>query len=317
MNRLTQKIIIYTNLKKGAILISVLLLFLILSALLFSIYNIFEIQLFENRNNYNYYKIYYAIDGAKEKILTSIDIGKKIEINTIIKEKIGSVELFCIINNEMTKKNINKIQQPELLEIIKKIVSDNQRANIITDSILDWIDADDLQRLNGAEKDYYVNNGFDYTPKNAAIDNIFELSKIRGFENSEHFIFRADSQNYLEKYITAENIEDTKSIISDSLVDINIAADTVLKTDLKLTEKQIAEIIEYRKNNKITVKSFIKIISAEQWNLIKNKIKIDSQLYSLKLWNKINKYDPQLFYYILFTEKESLNVKKNVFINLF
>src|SRR5262249_27482853 len=47
-------------------------------------------------------------------------------------------------------------------------------------SILDWIDTDDLQRMHGAESEYYQKLRIPYEPKNGFIDAPEELLKVRG-----------------------------------------------------------------------------------------------------------------------------------------
>ena len=53
---------------------------------------------------------------------------------------------------------------------------------VLTDSILDWIDTDDLTRLNGAEREYYENQETDYLPANGKFQSWEELRLIRGFD---------------------------------------------------------------------------------------------------------------------------------------
>ncbi len=56
----------------------------------------------------------------------------------------------------------------------------------IVDSVLDWVDADDLHRINGAEDEYYEKNYLDqgqaapYHPKNGRFDTLEELLLIQG-----------------------------------------------------------------------------------------------------------------------------------------
>src|SRR5207253_3613271 len=48
----------------------------------------------------------------------------------------------------------------------------------IADAIIDWIDADDEPRANGAESDYY--SGLGYRCKNGPLDTLEELLLVRG-----------------------------------------------------------------------------------------------------------------------------------------
>ena len=52
--------------------------------------------------------------------------------------------------------------------------------NIISDSVLDWVDTDKNHRLNGAEDDYYRKKNPPYFAKNGEIETLDELLKIRG-----------------------------------------------------------------------------------------------------------------------------------------
>ncbi len=50
----------------------------------------------------------------------------------------------------------------------------------ISDAILDWIDADDTPRTNGAESDFYTSLTPGYTPRNGPPVTIEELLLVRG-----------------------------------------------------------------------------------------------------------------------------------------
>ena len=56
----------------------------------------------------------------------------------------------------------------------------SENADIIVDSILDWKDADDLHRLNGAENDYYLSLAKPYKARNAPFETLEELRLVRG-----------------------------------------------------------------------------------------------------------------------------------------
>ncbi len=70
--------------------------------------------------------------------------------------------------------------------LVETGVEEGEPADIIIDSILDWIDRGDEHRLNGAEDDWYDKNfreqGFEeaYHCKNGKLDTIEELLMIRG-----------------------------------------------------------------------------------------------------------------------------------------
>ena len=57
---------------------------------------------------------------------------------------------------------------------------DANEISVVSDSILDWIDSDDLPRVAGAESDYYQGLNPPYYAKNAPVDDLSELQYIKG-----------------------------------------------------------------------------------------------------------------------------------------
>jgi general secretion pathway protein K len=89
--------------------------------------------------------------------------------------------------------------------------------DIITDSILDWRDADDAYHLNGAENDYYQTLNPPYRAKNGRIDAIEELLLIRGITTDYYYghperdsdgsiIYRYGLSKYLTVYSTRNQV---------------------------------------------------------------------------------------------------------------
>jgi hypothetical protein len=58
----------------------------------------------------------------------------------------------------------------------------SQDASLLTDTLLDWIDADDTTRLNGAESGFYQRNDPPYHAANRPIEDLQELRLIEGFD---------------------------------------------------------------------------------------------------------------------------------------
>ncbi|MFQ6672534.1 MAG: general secretion pathway protein GspK, partial [Candidatus Tectimicrobiota bacterium] len=85
------------------------------------------------------------------------------------------------VTDEESKININVLTRSRLLILLEEIgIEDTLRRSIIADSILDWIDADHLHKLNGAEDDYYEGLGLPYEAKDRRLDTIEELLLVRG-----------------------------------------------------------------------------------------------------------------------------------------
>jgi general secretion pathway protein K len=82
--------------------------------------------------------------------------------------------------DEGGKININRVNEETLRRIFTNLGLDDQRREILVDSIMDWRDPDDLHRVNGAENDYYSTQSPAYTAKNGPLDSIEDLLWIRG-----------------------------------------------------------------------------------------------------------------------------------------
>jgi general secretion pathway protein K len=96
------------------------------------------------------------------------------------------------------------------------------------ESLLDWTDADDLSRLNGAEKAYYEGEGRPYLPRNYAVQYVEEIRFIRGF-TSELW----------------EKIQPSLTLLPSSGLNPNTADDAVLKAVLNIEDDSVRTLREY------------------------------------------------------------------------
>ena len=97
--------------------------------------------------------------------------------------QIGDRNCYVYITDESGKINVNKITDETRANFVKFLTAfklEELTAETITDSILDWLDKDDLHHINGAEKDYYAALPEPYEPKNGPFDSIEELALIKG-----------------------------------------------------------------------------------------------------------------------------------------
>jgi general secretion pathway protein K len=76
--------------------------------------------------------------------------------------------------------NINTASAAELQQALTLMGVDADDISVVSDSIQDWVDADDAPRVAGAESDFYQNQTPPYYAKNAPIDNLSELLLVRG-----------------------------------------------------------------------------------------------------------------------------------------
>jgi general secretion pathway protein K len=93
-------------------------------------------------------------------------------------DPVGTVTLKII---DLERKiNINTAP-PQLLQQVFTTMDVNANdISVLSDSIQDWIDADDSTRPAGAESDYYQGQNPPYFAKNAPMDDISELLLVKG-----------------------------------------------------------------------------------------------------------------------------------------
>ena len=89
----------------------------------------------------------------------------------------GTVSLKIIDRERFA--NINTANAQELQQTLTLMGVDADSLSVVSDSILDWIDTDDAQRLAGAESDYYQSLLPPYYAKNAPMDDLSELLLVK------------------------------------------------------------------------------------------------------------------------------------------
>ena len=119
---------------------------------------------------------------------------------------LGRGTITYILEDENSKIPINKATRNTLVKVLTIAgVENGEKRDIIADSILDWIDANKNHRLNGAENDFYQNLTPPYFAKNAPIENLDELLKIRGI--NEKILYGNDKQLGLNQFFTVYNLK--------------------------------------------------------------------------------------------------------------
>jgi hypothetical protein len=170
----------------------------------------------------------------------SIKIPKKIWLNGDSVE-IGDTVVKAVDTN--AKFDITSFSYDEnlLRRILKSYGVENKDIAVAVDSYKDWIDPDDLQHLNGAEKYYYqFEKGYKYSSRNNRnFQDISELKLIRGFEN----IYDKIKNHLILVYRGGINIYTTDAKTLSIALGISIDdAKQILKVREK--EKQLGELAQ-------------------------------------------------------------------------
>lgn len=113
------------------------------------------------------------------------------------------------IGDESGKINVNGAPPNLIFNLLLMIGVPGPEADVITDSIQDWIDPDELVHDFGAESDYYLGLKNPYPAKNSPIDVPEELLLIRGVTPEIYYGIKTKSENGepielygLQKYLT-------------------------------------------------------------------------------------------------------------------
>jgi general secretion pathway protein K len=160
-------------------------------------------------------------------------------------EELGNGTITISIDYEKGKRNIHKLTSEEWQELfIQTGVPATDRDQLIG-TLTDWEDEDELQHLNGAEKDdsFYRERG--YEPKNAPIDTIDELLMIKGWTEEVLYGTPAEKRDETENPMTglARNLTTWGE---SNTVNPNSATEEVLYSYRSFSESEIEDMLEER-----------------------------------------------------------------------
>jgi general secretion pathway protein K len=113
--------------------------------------------------------------------------------------------------------------------------------NTIVDSILDWKDADDFHRLNGAESDYYQSLPHPYKAKNGNFDTVEELILVKGV--TAEILYGNDQKPGLVDFLTVQ--------AKTNKINLNAASKPVLMALPGMTSEIAEAVIAYRQDKEI------------------------------------------------------------------
>ena len=185
-----------------------------------------------------------------------IDENSKININSLKKE-----------NGEIDE---NKAEQ--LSRLFSVLGLRENRVN----PILDWLDSDDIERIDGAESYYYQTLEPPYECFNGSFLTVGQVFMVKGIENIRRF--GENPEKNLLDYIT---------IYSNGQVNINTASIEVLQSlDDAIDDSVAQSIIDYRsEENFSSVDDLGKVatIDSELLNRIREKITVKSSHFTIEM----------------------------------
>ncbi len=166
---------------------------------------------------------------------------------TGVEVKMGDSQATVDVLPESGRRNVNTLQDEDWEELLDQAgVPEEDWPNLI-DGFMDWTDAGDEHRLNGAEEDdaYYKDQG--YKPKNAPLDTVDEILLIKGFTPA--IVYGGPPAD--PKGEPLRGIAHLLTTFGDGKVNVNTATRDVLLTltagnGKTLTDYEIEDILKFR-----------------------------------------------------------------------
>jgi DNA uptake protein ComE-like DNA-binding protein len=123
-------------------------------------------------------------DGSRKEILLQKNPAVAWRYSVVAENLDGLVDTMRYgITPEASKLNINTASEAEIERLLMDVLAPMGVENVpeLVAALLDWRDADDEQRSNGAETLYYETCNPPYRAKNGPLDTIEELLLVKGF----------------------------------------------------------------------------------------------------------------------------------------
>ena len=179
----------------------------------------------------------------------------------------GSGSFSVKIENEAGKININRADQNLLRMMLNGFELEDLEKDIVVDSIMDWRDKDDLQRLQGAEDEYYLSLAKPYRAKNDDFESVDELLLVRGITPE---IFHGGLKDIVTVYTEKDfgtfgqglrqRGSGRRSNFSFNRININFAPEALLRVLPQMTEELVHDLTEFRKEKDLTMPDVLEIV---------------------------------------------------------
>ena len=175
---------------------------------------------------------------AKQLALTGIAYGRDPQIereDPLLRQEWGvKKKLRVVVGSEGGRININHLLAREdytiLTDLFEHWGMKEQEAASLTDCLKDWVDADDLRSLHGAERSDLQGTPF-ALPGNRPFLTISEMRGVKGFE-----VLEGVKSNWAESF----------SVLSAGRLDLQEVSAELLVIFGKLKKQQAESLVTYR-----------------------------------------------------------------------
>jgi general secretion pathway protein K len=155
--------------------------------------------------------------------------------------QLGDGSFRVTIESAEAGRNANLLTRQEWLDILEMANMPSTEWDAMIDCLGDWIDSDDLHKLDGAESDdpFYEERG--YPVKNAPLDSVDELLLVKGW--GEDILYGTEAD---EDGDAIFGIADILTVWGDGRVNLNTASTDVLLSYAEYEDWELAGVQESR-----------------------------------------------------------------------
>jgi general secretion pathway protein K len=107
-------------------------------------------------------------------------------------------QTMVIIEDESRKADINNTDHEVLKKMLERAGVSENSADTLADTIADFVDVDDIPRLNGKEQETYQQMGIMYPPFNGPLSSLDQLLLVPGVTEQLFFNYGDDSTDSRE-----------------------------------------------------------------------------------------------------------------------
>lgn len=220
--------------QRGIALVLVLWVTVLLSVIVGSFTLVSRVETMQARNQLDVTRAYFAAEAGLHRAVAAMNVNDPqrqwVPDGRAYEMKLADADVEIRVVDESGRIDLNAAQLDQLVTLFESTGMERQRAEEITDAILDWRDPDDLVRMFGAEDPDYEAAGYGYGAKDAPFDTVEELQQVMGM-------------NY-ELY---QQVEPAVTVYSGrSEVNLNLAPREVLLAQPGLTAELVDQYLAER-----------------------------------------------------------------------
>lgn len=157
---------------------------------------------------------------------------------------LGDGEVTVRIRPEDSKMDLNVIPTELVREILYRYDLDPSDIDIMVDSLEDWVDVDNVRKLNGAEDEDYQRLDPPYECKDGPLDSVEELLLVNGFDEEILFGLRPLMED--EDLGRGPRLVDLFTVGSGGRINVNTAPEEILAVLPGFDAEVARAIVDYR-----------------------------------------------------------------------